>query len=221
MVFRRRDKRSWPRVAAEFLWPRGGWGRAAQYVRHRLRRLPDSPHRIARGIFAGVYVSFTPFYGLHFVAAAILAKTMRGNILAALLATFFGNPLTFPLIAWASLRLGHWMLGTRYREGDADTLVSKFGHAARELWHNTGALFTPDKAHWHGLGKFYNDVFLPYLVGGLVPGILVATLAYYISLPLITAYQNRRKLVLRRKLDALKTAANAKVPDPRRRGSES
>lgn len=212
VVFQRREKRSWLRIVAEFLWPRGGWGRAAQYVRHRLRRLPDSPHRIARGIFAGVFASFTPFYGMHFVTAVLFAKGMRGNMLAALLSTFFGNPITFPIIAWISLKLGHWMLGTRFREDETSTLVSKFSRAAGDLWHNIGALFTPERAHWHGLEKFYADVFLPYLVGGLIPGLIVASVAYYMSLPVISAYQNRRKLTLKRKFDALRAAAKTKRP---------
>ena len=73
MVFRRRDRRPWWKVIAGFLWPKGGWGRAFTYVRHRLNRLPDPPDRIARGIFAGVFTTFTPFYGLHFIVAATLA----------------------------------------------------------------------------------------------------------------------------------------------------
>src|SRR6056297_4272605 len=95
LVFKRRDRRSILATLFEALWPRGGWARAARYVQHRLNRLPDPPERIARGIFAGVLTTFTPFYGLHFVTAAILAWVMRGNILAALLSTFFGNPLTY------------------------------------------------------------------------------------------------------------------------------
>ncbi|RMD91547.1 MAG: DUF2062 domain-containing protein, partial [Alphaproteobacteria bacterium] len=99
----------------QLVYPRGGWWRAATYVWHRLRRLPDSPHRIARGIGAGVFVSFTPLFGMHFVLAALIALLIRGNVLAAVLATFFGNPLTFPLIAAASLKLGALILGS----GDA------------------------------------------------------------------------------------------------------
>ena len=72
---------------------------------------PIRPHRIARGIFAGVFTTFTPFFGLHFVVAAILARLMRGNILAALLATFFGNPLTYVPIGVVSLKTGHFLLG--------------------------------------------------------------------------------------------------------------
>ncbi|WP_431358125.1 hypothetical protein [Sulfitobacter albidus] len=49
MIFKRRDPKPWLRSVAEFLWPRGGWTRAFHYVKHRMRRLPDSPERIARG----------------------------------------------------------------------------------------------------------------------------------------------------------------------------
>lgn len=90
-----------------------GWTRAFHYVKHRVRRLPDTPERIARGIWAGVFTTFTPFYGLHFVVAALVGKAMRGNLLAALMATFFGNPLTYVPIGIASLKTGHWLLGTR------------------------------------------------------------------------------------------------------------
>jgi hypothetical protein len=67
-VFKRRTPRSYVQIVGEAFYPRGGWTRAAWYVAHRLRRLPDPAHRISRGIFAGVFVSFTPFYGLHFLA---------------------------------------------------------------------------------------------------------------------------------------------------------
>jgi len=154
-------------------------------------------------VFAGVLASFTPFYGFHFLAAALIATIMRGNMLAALLSTFFGNPVTFPIIAWLSLRLGNWLLGTEYVEGDTGNLVSKFSGAAGELWHNFMTLFNDRAPHWDGLLRFYEQVFLPYLIGGILPGLLVATIAYYVSLPLISAYQNRRRLAIKRKLDSL------------------
>jgi uncharacterized protein (DUF2062 family) len=206
-------------MVAESVWPRGGWGRAAQYVQHRVRRLPDSPHRIARGIFAGVFVSFTPLYGLHFVAAMILAKAMQGNIIAALLSTFFGNPITFPIIAASSLRLGHWILGTEPTHMGDGKLAAKFSGAFEDLWHNTVAIFTPERASWAGLREFYADVFLPYLVGGIVPGVIAAMLAYYLSLPVIQAYQNRRRGRLQAKLGELRARSTQtvrkKAPEPR------
>ena len=110
MVFKRRDRRSIVQAVLDFLWPRGGWTRAFYYVQHRLRRLPGSPERIARGIWAGVFTTFTPFYGLHFIFAALVSRLVQGNLLAALLSTFFGNPLTYIPIGVVSLQTGHFLL---------------------------------------------------------------------------------------------------------------
>jgi uncharacterized protein (DUF2062 family) len=191
MVFRRRDSRPVLRAIGDFLWPRGGWRRAASYVMHRLRRLPDAPHRIARGIFAGIAVSFLPIFGLHFVAAALLAMLMRGNVIAALLATFAGNPLTFPFMGAAALKTGAWLLGAAHDVPLAEVMPA-FGDAAGQLWANARALFGPAKMHWDSLARFYDRVWLPYLVGGIPTGIAGGLAGYYLSLPLIGAYQKHR-----------------------------
>lgn len=209
MVFKRRDRRAVWQVVADFVYPRGGWARAAQYVKHRLRRLPDTPEKISRGVWAGVFAAFTPFYGLHFIVAAIIAKLMRGNIIAALMGTFFGNPLTYVPIGVVALETGYRMLGIS-RRGDLDvSLGGKFGKAGADLWHNFIAFFTSAKMDWRGLSLFYDEVFFPYLVGGIIPGIICATFCYYVSVPLIAAYQKRRRNALRNKLAQLqKKTAN-------------
>ncbi|MEH6750549.1 MAG: DUF2062 domain-containing protein [Paracoccaceae bacterium] len=209
MVFKRRDKRPLWKIVAEFFWPRGGWTRAAQYVRHRLHRLPDTPEKIARGIFAGVFTTFTPFYGLHFITAAAIAFVMRGNILASLLATFFGNPLTYVPIGVVSMRMGYFLLGEPPRSDDhiARSLGGKFMDAGDALKNNFLAMFTDRTADWHNLTIFYNEVFFPYLIGGIIPGLICATICYFLSVPLIRAYQKRRSGAIKAKLAALKAKA--------------
>jgi len=149
-------------------------------------------------------MTFTPFFGLHIILAALLAKAMRGNILAAVMATFFGNPLTFPAISVGALNFGYYLLGTRGHKTASQSMGRKFNNAAYDLWHNFTAIFTPERADWRGLKVFYDDLFLPYLVGGIIPGVICATAAYYLSVPLISAYQNRRRKKLRAKLDQLR-----------------
>ncbi len=211
MIFKRRDPKPALRSIAEFMWPRGGWTRAFHYVKHRMRRLPDSPERIARGIWAGVFTTFTPFYGLHFIVAALVSRAMQGNILAALMATFFGNPLTYVPIGIASLQTGHWILGTRMDEGVQRSFGGKFADAGTELWFNFVAIFTDAEMDWSGLIVFARQVFYPYLIGGILPGILCASVAYYLSVPLLRAYQKRRRGMIKAKFDALKLKAAAKA----------
>ena len=208
-MFRRRDYRPWYRVIFEVLWPRGGWMRAAHYVKHRMRRLPGTPEQIARGVMAGAFVVFSPYFGLHFVLAVLLARLMRGSILAALLATFIGNPLSYVPIAFISLETGHFLLGTRLHGEINDSLFARFGNAAGDLWHNFMAVFTDQVASWHELKVFWDTVVWPWTVGGIIPGLLCGIVCYYLSVPVIRAYQNRRAARLRKKMNKLRQQAEA------------
>jgi uncharacterized protein (DUF2062 family) len=213
VVFKRRDRRPIWQAVADFFWPRGGWGRAFTYVKHRVRRLPDPPHRIARGIFAGIFVTFTPFFGLHFFLAATVAWIMRGNIIASLLSTFVGNPLTFVPIMAISLQTGYFLTGQGHALGDEvhRSLGGKFVDAGRDLKHNIWAVFTDEPADWSHLLVFYDEVFFPYMVGSILPGLIAGMIGYYISLPVIQAYQNRRKGVLKAKWAAIREKAAQKA----------
>jgi len=212
LVFKRRTPRSTFRTVVETLYPRGGWKRAFQYIAHRIRRLPDPAHKISRGIAAGVFACFTPFFGFHFMISAVIAWAIGGNVLAALLATFFGNPITFPIIAAIAMEVGTFLLGSPpvplNRVGEA------FAQAFSEIWHNITALFTAEVAHWDRLANFFDVIFLPYLVGGIVPGLIAAIAAYFLSNPLIMTYQKarerRRKVKLKRRLrNAVRARARA------------
>jgi uncharacterized protein (DUF2062 family) len=215
MVFKRRNRRPIGTMIAELFYPRGGWGRAFSYIRLRLSRLPDKPHRIARGIAAGVFASFTPLFGFHFITAATVAFVIRGNVIAALLATFFGNPLTFPIIMAVSVDMGNWMLG-QPNDMQLPQIVSALGRASTELWGNVASIYTGEARHWDGLTRFWHRVFIPYFVGGIIPGIIVATIMHYLSLPVIIAFQKRRSKKLRDQLEKRIAARRATAEDAAR-----
>lgn len=196
MVFKRRNPRTILEATRAFIYPKGGFIRAIRYVTHRMRRLPDAPHRIARGVFAGTLVSFTPFFGFHFVSAALVAWAIRGNVLAAILATFVGNPVTFPLIAVSSIELGHRLLGI-HAPMDFGSILAAFGNAWGEVWRNITAFYTDERVQWGSLKVFFKTIYLPYLVGGLGPGLVVSTALYYATLPALHAYQKLRALKAR------------------------
>lgn len=198
-MFKRRDSRPWWAVVWRMVWPRGGWGRAVEYLSHRMRRLPDSPERIGRGIWAGVYTAFTPFFGLHFLLAGTIGWVLRGNIFAAAFGTLFGNPLTYLPIAWASIRTGEWILRMPPMKirpdynGDPGTVWARIADAWDDVWHNMRAIFGPNQMEWGGLLQFWHDVIVPWTVGSLVPGVIAGTVVYYIAVPILRAYQTRRR----------------------------
>lgn len=205
-MFKRRAPRSYVQIVSQAVWPRGGWLRAGAYVVHRVRRLPDPAHRISRGIAAGVFVSFTPFYGFHFLLAALVAWLIRGNILAAMLATFVGNPLTFPFIAAVSMEVGNWILGQP--SIPIPKVFGAFSRASVELWSNFAAIFTPQVPHWDNLWVFFHGIFLPYLIGGLLPGLAAGLATHWLSKPVIASYQRGRLHALKERLEARQRAAD-------------
>ena len=209
-MFKRRKQRTFKELLTEGIYPRGGWSRAVSYVLLRLRRLPDPPHKIARGISAGIFICFTPFFGFHIILAVILAFVMQGNIMAAIMATFFGNPITFPIIASLAVELGSWMLGMQ--DGvHLPNIVTAFSNASLELWYNFTAMFTEEITHWDRLDWFYARVFKPYLVGGMVPGVFFGVLSYVVSRPLIAAYQKNRIKRLKKKYQKRREADAARA----------
>jgi uncharacterized protein (DUF2062 family) len=190
-VFKRRDKQPLTQAAKEFFYPRGGIVRATRYVLHRMRRLPDSPHRVARGVFAGSLVGFLPLPGLQFLAAWGAARAVRGNVLAALLGTFNTNPLTTPFFAVFAMSFGHWIMGVD-TPLSAKAIGHAFGRAGDDLWRNIKAPFTHEVAQWDGLIQFWHDIYVPYFVGALIPGLVLSAIAYYLTIPLVSAYQKAR-----------------------------
>ena len=191
MVFKRRPPLGWLAWMREMVYPKGGFKRATRYVIHRMSRLPDDPHRIARGIFAGSLIGFLPLPGLQFVAAWGAARLVRGNVLAALLGTFNTNPLTTPFFAVIAMTFGHWIMGVQ-EPLSAGAIGEAFAHAGTDLWRNMVAIFTPETMHWGGLIRFWHEIYVPYFIGALLPGIVISAVAYYLTIPLVQTYQKAR-----------------------------
>ena len=192
-MFKRRNPKSYWRLIKEGFVPESGWRRAISYMALRLKRLPDTPHKVALGFAAGAFVTFSPFFGLHFFMAAIVAFIVRGNVLASLIGTFIGNPITFPFIGAISYRLGLYLMGYTKEETAWDKIRNGFSEAFDTLWTNLKSLAGYPPSSWDGFLEFWNSVIVPYTIGGLAPGFVTAVAVYFITKPLIKAYQNRRK----------------------------
>ena len=117
MLFKRRKPAGWIEIFRISLWPRHSWRRSWQYVSKRILRLSASPQSVALGVCAGAFASFTPFVGLHFVLAFIIAWAIRGNIIASALGTFVGNPITFPIIWIVTHELGSFLVAQHKHNG--------------------------------------------------------------------------------------------------------
>lgn len=174
MLFRRREPVSFSARIRTLLWPRSSIRRSLSYYAKRVLRLRATPHAIAAGIAAGVFVSFTPFLGLHFVLAGVFAWLLGGNLIASALGTAIGNPLLLPAIWASTFELGRLIL---YGPG---------GHAAGPI-HLGHALAQLDFA------SIWKPLLLPMTVGSLVEGTAVAFGFYLLTLWAARGFQQRRR----------------------------
>lgn len=169
MLFKRREAESWWARLRVSMWPRRSWARSTRYVVHRVRRLSATPHAVALGFAAGVFISATPYAGFHMVLSATLAWIIGGSIVAALLGTFVGNPLTYPLFWVSSYEVGTWMLGDSKKAGDIDL---------------SNALFHIDQI-W--------PLLKPMTLGAIPIGLVLGAVSYALVRPAVNAYQHRRQ----------------------------
>ncbi len=182
-MFRRRQKLSWAARTREAIWPRAGWRRSARYLFRRLARIKGSPYTLAAGFACGAAISFTPFVGLHFIISAIVAWTIRANVVSALIGTAVGNPWTFPFIWVWTYNLGTWMgVGGTTTGGDQPEFSQLFGEAFDALLR-LDMMYLMESA-WPVIGP---------MLAGSVPTMAVVWLIFYFSMkPLIAGYQERR-----------------------------
>jgi len=193
MVFKRRERRPILRKVQDAVYPRRGWRRAFEYIGHRIKRLPDTPHKIALGFAVGVFVSFSPLFGMHFLVAAVIAMAVRGNVLASLMGTFFGNPITFPFIATISYRTGQLFLDASATDGSFYGIKTAIVDGFVGTWQSVLSIVGLSEPAWGQVEHFFGAVFLPYLIGGLIPGLICGLACYLLARPLVAAYQKTRR----------------------------
>lgn len=184
MFLRRKSPGFWLRVR-NVIWPKMGLNRAWRYLVHRMARMKASPHAIALGFAAGAFASFTPFVGLHFILAGLIAFALRSSILASAIGTAVGNPLTFPFIWLSTYNVGAALLG---REAKGEVLLDL--PAAPESAINAGMMDFAER-----LFQRIEPVFLPMLIGGTLLGLACAAACYFIVRLSVDRFKQRRKSV--------------------------
>lgn len=182
MLSRRNMLGFWARVQ-NLIWPKMGFWRTLRHLTHRMARLSASPHAIALGFAVGAFVSFTPFIGVHFVLAALLAFFLRASILASAIGTFVGNPMTYPFIWLATYNVGASILG-RATKTELVLAVPQNSH---------GLVSEGFLVQVAMLWRVIEPVFLPLIVGGILLGLICAALSYWLVRVSVGRLKTQRK----------------------------
>jgi uncharacterized protein len=145
----------------------------------RLLALDDPPERTALAFSIGVFIAFSPFLGLHTIAATLIAFLFRFNKIAIYTGTFINNPfLTLVPIVIVSYAIGAFLLGR-------PLMLSESG--LEVLTHPR--IFSAE--YYKQLFVEAWAVFLPFAIGGLLLSVVCSLVAYPLTLRTLRAYHHQ------------------------------
>jgi hypothetical protein len=130
---------------------------------NKILSLDAHPGHIAVGFAVGVFISFTPFFGLHTPLAIAFAFLFRLNKLTCITGAWVNTPLTIVPVLVASYNLGRFLRGKPTRD-----LVFK-------------------GLEWHQIQPYAKSI----LLGSSIIGFVAAVAAYFICYWLVVALRKR------------------------------
>ena len=146
----------------------------------RLLALDDPPERTALAFSIGVFIAFSPFLGLHTIAATVVAFLFRFNKIAIYAGTFLNNPfLTLVPIIILSYALGAFLLGRPLR------IPEQGIELLRHPRFFTGAYYKELFVHsW--------DLIKPFALGSTILSVVCPLIAYPLTLRALRAHHKQR-----------------------------
>jgi uncharacterized protein (DUF2062 family) len=146
----------------------------------RVLHLGESPERTALAFALGVFIAFTPTYGLHGVSALLFAWLFRLNFLALMAGNLLNNPWTFLPIIAGSMWLG--------------LLLDPVGPPPDVDWIAFKSLMWVDKLRM--LWTEFRPYLVPFIVGHILLGVVATALAYVLAYFGIRRYREHQARVV-------------------------
>lgn len=166
----------------------------------RFLKIRGHPRAIALGFALGILIGMTPFMGLHTIVAVAVAALFKWNKISAAISVWVTNAVTAPFIYYATYLVGARIMGIEraFQLKEINSLSAV---------HNL-ILKTP-------------EIVWAMIVGGMVIGLPLAAVGYWVVFSLTGRYQEKIKAKIARSKErrALKKQLRkAKAADQRRLG---
>ena len=139
----------------------------------RLVAIRDTPHSVSLGGAIGIFMGFTPLYGIKTLLSFVTAWLLKSNKIAAVIGvTLHDLVLPFaPALHWWEYKVGFWIM---------------HGHFPRRM----GFRHVPlrDYMQW----TTFFTVGQPILIGSLIIGLPISVVAYFVCRELVTRARARQ-----------------------------
>jgi uncharacterized protein len=140
----------------------------------------DTPQRTAAAYALGVFFGFSPFLGLHTVLGLVFAFALNLNRVAVLLGIYSNLPWILPAYYTLATMLGATILRVQVPPG-----------LLREL---TDALADASWADFRHLAHALTPLLWGYGLGSLIGAVILALIAYRVSLAMVIAHRRRLEI---------------------------
>jgi uncharacterized protein (DUF2062 family) len=157
-----------------------------RYLYFKLVKQQGPPDSIARGVAIGFFVGFLIPIGGQMALALALAYLFQAKKIPAMACTWVTNYLTVPFIYPIQCYVGSVLMGNKLTFEHIQNIFNKF-------------FKDPSLSGLFNLGI---DIFVPFLVGGALFGIVSAFFGYFAAYGMIVRYRQRSDRRLRMKLSA-------------------
>lgn len=117
--------------------------------------LNEPPRRLSLAFAVGVFIAFSPTFGLHTLSAFAAAWLFELNVAVIIAGTLINNPWTFVFVYGSSICFGSFVLGI------------------------TAACY-PEGFEKEALIGYLKDIPLPFITGTIILGVIAALLSYFI-----------------------------------------
>jgi uncharacterized protein len=141
----------------------------------------DTPHRTAAAYSLGVFLGFSPMFGLHTVLGLALAFVFRLNRVAVVLGVYSNLPWLVPAYYTVATIAGAWVLGVDVQPRALEEAMRAVSAAG---WGDFG-----------DVARRLAPIMWAFVLGSTAGAVLLAAIAYRVSLAMILAH---RKLAAQR-----------------------
>ncbi len=139
-------------------------------IKTRFRQLvsiDEPPHQISLAFAIGVFIAFSPTFGLHTISALTAAWLFKMNLAVIIAGTLVNNPWTIVFVYGSSICFGSFIL-----QNGTSCLIGGMGKDE--------------------LISYSKTMLMPYLSGTIVLGIIAALISYFLLYRVLVIYKGNK-----------------------------
>jgi len=171
-----------------------------QKTYERFLKIRGNPHEIALGFALGLFVGMAPCMGVQTIIAVFFASLFKWNKISAAVGVWISNPVSAPFLYGFTFYVGSLITGIT------------------ESFHPVGIF---DFSYLYQIILKAREIFWTLTLGGIIAGLPVAVMGYYLSYIAVKRYQDDIKQKIAKQKERLAARKERRKTRKKQKGSET